>query len=44
MPLFLAENVGVPLLCFALLIAAGFGLAGVLNGLIRYVLIDRRVQ
>lgn len=36
MLLFLAENVGVPALCVALLIAVGFVLLCVGNGLIRY--------
>ena len=42
MLLFLAENVAVPLAGIAALIAAGFAVASVGNGLIRYVTTDRR--
>lgn len=37
MALFLAENVGVPLLCTVVLAAAGVALGCVVNGTIRYV-------
>lgn len=42
MLLFLAENVGVPLLAIAAMIVGGFLLVGVGNGLIRYATTDRR--